>query len=67
MKDLQPDNSVLTVTKPVEHGGTRFITKTVKDRLTDIANRLGGELTYQDWKDSSGKSGMIIRIRVTDE
>ena len=39
------------------------LTKTVKDRLQDLTDRLGGELKYQSFKDSQGRSGTRITIQ----
>ncbi len=38
------------------------LTKTVKDRLQDLTDRLGGTIQYTDWKNSRGESGKRIII-----
>ena len=39
------------------------LTQTVKNRLQDLTDRLGGELKYQSFKDSQGRSGTRITIQ----
>ena len=39
------------------------LTQTVKNRLKDLTDRLGGELKYQSFKDSQGRSGTRITIQ----
>ena len=39
------------------------LTRTVKNRLQDLTDRLGGELKYQSFKDSRGRSGTRITIQ----
>ena len=39
------------------------LTQRVKNRLQDLTDRLGGELKYQSFKDSRGKSGTRITIQ----
>ena len=41
---------------------TEPLTKTVKDRLQDLTDRLGGTIQYTDWKNSRGESGKRITI-----
>ena len=44
------------------------LTQTVKNRLQDLTDRLGGELKYQSFKDSQGRSGkrIIIQYNIQD-
>ena len=39
------------------------LTQTVKNRLKDLTDRLSGELKYQSFKDSQGRSGTRITIQ----
>ena len=39
------------------------LTQTVKNRLQDLTDRLGGELKYQSFKDSQGRAGKRITIQ----
>ncbi len=38
------------------------LTQTVKNRLQDLTDRLGGTIQYTDWKNSKGESGKRIII-----
>ena len=38
------------------------LTQTVKNRLQDLTDRLGGTIQYTDWKKSKGESGNRIVI-----
>ena len=38
------------------------LTQTVKNRLQDLTDRLGGTLQYTDWRNSKGESGKRITI-----
>ena len=38
------------------------LTQTVKNRLQDLTDRLGGTIQYTDWKNSKGESGKRIMI-----
>ena len=38
------------------------LTQTVKDRLQDLTDRLGGTIQYSDWRNSKGESGKRIMI-----
>ena len=41
---------------------TDQLTQTVKNRLQDLTDRLGGTIQYTDWKNSKGESGKRIII-----
>ena len=43
-----------------------IITDDIRNRLQDITDIIGGELSFQDWKDSRGNSGVIVRIKTTE-
>ena len=38
------------------------LTQTVKNRLQDLTDRLGGTIQYSDWRNSKGESGKRIII-----
>ena len=38
------------------------LTQTVKNRLQDLTDRLGGTIQYTDWRNSKGESGKRIII-----
>ena len=38
------------------------LTQTVKNRLQDLTDRLGGTIQYSDWRNSKGESGKRIMI-----
>ena len=38
------------------------LTQTVKNRLQDLTERLGGTLQYTDWRNSKGEAGKRITI-----
>ena len=38
------------------------LTQTVRNRLQDLTDRLGGTLQYSDWRNSRGESGKRIVI-----
>jgi hypothetical protein len=39
------------------------LTQTVKNRLQDLTDRLGGTIQYSDWRNSRGESGKRIIIQ----
>ena len=38
------------------------LTQTVKNRLQDLTDRLGGTIQYSDWRNSKGEAGKRIVI-----
>ena len=49
--------------KPKPGRNTDPLTTTVKQRLEDLAERIDGEIKYQSFKDSQGRSGTRITIQ----
>ena len=49
--------------KPKPGRNTDPLTTTVKQRLEDLAERIDGEIKYQSFKDSQGRSGNRITIQ----